>query len=98
MSETETKPRWKTGLRLVALAALLANEGAFSEAAEHLELAVAYRPDSHRAQYNLAVMLAQLGRNTEAIQHYETASGLVPRPLSATLRETVAWYRQLGYC
>jgi len=63
----------------MALAALLANEGAISEAAEHLEIAVAYRPDLHRAQYNLAVMLAQLGRDTEAIQRYETASGLVPR-------------------
>jgi Flp pilus assembly protein TadD/NAD-dependent dihydropyrimidine dehydrogenase PreA subunit len=63
----------------MALAALLANEGAFTEAAEHLTLAVEQRPDSHRAHYNLAVILSRLGRGDEAVQHYETASGLVPR-------------------
>lgn len=51
--------------------------GRFGEAVEHLRVLVQIRPEP-ALHYNLAVLLAQLGRDDEAIRHYRAALAQTP--------------------
>jgi rhomboid protease GluP len=52
----------------------------FAEAAEDYERAIAARPRSHVAHYNLAKVYLQLGNRTRALEEAKAAADLNPSP------------------
>lgn len=63
-----------------ALGYIEATEGRYSAAVEHYRRAVALRPDSHVAHYNLAKMLVKSGQRHEAEKEAAIAVRLAPLP------------------
>lgn len=56
------------------------DRGDYPEAAKHYERAVAVRPRSHVAHYNLAKVYLQLGNRARALEEAMTAMSLKPSP------------------
>jgi Flp pilus assembly protein TadD len=61
-----------------AIGELFAGRGELTAALEHMEIAVAGRPNSSAAHYNLAVVLGAAGRLSESEEHYRRAIELDP--------------------
>ena len=64
---------------LLAYGVLCGMRGQSGEAVKHLARAVARRPDSDQAQYNLGQALIRLGRHAEAAEALQRAAGLADR-------------------
>jgi tetratricopeptide (TPR) repeat protein len=60
-----------------------------AEAIPHFEAAVRLRPNLLEAQYNLATALAQMGRTSEALSHYQAVEKIQPSPQLEKIIETL---------
>ena len=80
----------------MALSEILADEGKFAEAAEHLELAQILEPDSYRVHYNLGGVLTQLGRTAEAETGLRRALSLSEENLGPDHDHTLRVHAGLG--
>ncbi|MBN2317464.1 MAG: glycosyltransferase family 39 protein [Acidobacteria bacterium] len=65
---------------LNALGQIAASEGDYTRAANYYRRAVELRPKSHIDHYRLALMLAKIGLQNEAVEHAATALSLARKP------------------
>ena len=85
---TEAEP--SNGAILEALGYLAGTSRQYTEAARYFERAIAVRPRSHIAHYNLAQAYMALGRRQEAAQEARTAVNLYPSPAYQALLNRLA--------
>lgn len=76
---------------LIGLGSINFREQAYEEAAEFFSRALDIESNNPNAHWGLAVSLHKLGRNTEALPHYEEVIDLIPESdLAAEAEEQIA--------